>query len=99
MGKLNCWNFKNCGRYPNGPKADELGVCPVTTATDTDGFLGGHAAGRACVYVSGTFCGGKIQGNYKEKQKNCEKCDYYKALKKEFGSEMSVFMFNKYLKL
>jgi len=29
-GKLNCWEFKKCGRQPGGPKVAELGVCPAT---------------------------------------------------------------------
>ena len=94
MGKLNCWNFKNCGRYPGGPKADEMGICPTTTLNAADGFLGGRAAGRGCAYVTGTFCGGNIQGTHQEKAKNCQKCDYYKALKKQFGRKMGIAEFN-----
>ncbi len=31
MGKLNCWDFKKCGRQSGGEKAHELGVCPAST--------------------------------------------------------------------
>ncbi|MBF0357807.1 MAG: hypothetical protein HQL70_04310 [Magnetococcales bacterium] len=97
MGTLNCWNWKNCGRYPGGPKVNEFGVCPATTETQADGFLNGRAAGRGCAYVAGTFCGGKIQGSAQDKTHDCIKCDYYKALKSEFGSALSAIQFNKYL--
>ena len=98
MGKLNCWNFMNCGRYPGGPKEHELGICPVTINTDMDGFLDGRAAGRACAYIEGSLCGGNIQGDYLSKKKHCEKCHYYKALRGEFGAGSGIHQFNIYLK-
>ncbi|MBF0382299.1 MAG: hypothetical protein HQL69_14845 [Magnetococcales bacterium] len=98
MGLLNCWNWNNCGRYPGGPKADEMGVCPATIATQADGFLNGRAAGRGCAYVTGTFCGGTVQGSAKDKTHNCKKCDFYKALKKEFKTALSAVQFNNYVK-
>jgi len=45
--KLNCWDFKKCGRTPNGQKASELGVCPASTDIALDGIHGGMQAGRA----------------------------------------------------
>ena len=30
--KQNCWEFMKCGREPNGSNADNLGVCPASTA-------------------------------------------------------------------
>ena len=29
----NCWEVKQCGRQPGGPKAGEFGVCPAATAS------------------------------------------------------------------
>ena len=46
--KLNCWQFKNCGREKGGLLADILGVCPVSIEMKYDGANGGIAAGRAC---------------------------------------------------
>lgn len=89
MGLLNCWNWKNCGRYPGGPKAEELGVCPAATDARSNGFLGGRNAGRSCIFVKGTLCGGSVQGTFEEKKLNCMSCDYYIALKKEFNFSVS----------
>ena len=99
MGLLNCWNWKNCGRYPGGPKADELGVCKATIDNDSDGYLNGRGAGRSCLYLTGTLCGGKVQGSYAAKQANCLKCDYYLALKKEYGSGLSSFKYKEHIAL
>lgn len=96
MGLLNCWNWKNCGRYPGGPKANELGVCPAAVNTKADGFLGGRNAGRACIYVAGTLCGGSRQGSFKDKEKHCMECDYYKALKREFHIVLGSAQFKDY---
>ena len=96
MGLMNCWNFKKCGRHPGGEKSHELGVCPATTMQAADGYLNGRNAGRACMYVNGTFCGGTVQGDARAKQENCIKCDYYKALKNHFGVDVSAMKFNQH---
>lgn len=98
MSKINCWEFKKCGREPGGANIDELGACPAATLAAANGFCGGKNGGRACAYITGTYCSGVIQGTSKEKEKNCECCDFYKELKKEHGSEMYVTIFSKYVK-
>lgn len=83
MGKLNCWEHKKCGRQPGGPKAQELGICPVTTYADLNGAHDGRNAGRACWAIAGSLCGGKIQGTYAQKLNNCWRCDFMNLVKKE----------------
>ena len=83
MKKMNCWEFMNCGRQPGGAKAGELGICPVTVDEELNGAHGGIAAGRACWAVVGSFCGGKIQGTYAEKLKDCTKCSFMALVKRE----------------
>ena len=83
MKKLNCWEFKKCGREPGGIKIHELGVCPATVEVRLHGVHGGSNAGRACWVVAGSFCGGKVQGSFAQKYGNCIKCDFYQALKEE----------------
>lgn len=96
---LNCWEFKKCGREPGGAKTHELGICPATTFEKADGFLNGKNAGRACIFVNGTFCQGEIQGAFSEKKISCSTCDFYKMLKKKHGNRMSVLSFNKHVRL
>ncbi len=72
MAKLNCWEYKKCGREKGGSKAAELGICPCYPD---------H--GRDCWFVAGTLCGGKIQGTYAQKLTNCWRCDFMNAVKKE----------------
>lgn len=83
MKKLNCWEFMKCERHHGGSKAGELGICPVTIDEEMDGAHGGIAAGRACWAVVGSFCGGKIQGTYAQKLKDCTKCDFMALVKRE----------------
>lgn len=33
MAKLNCWEFKKCGRETGGLKIKEMGVCPDATGS------------------------------------------------------------------
>ncbi len=81
--KRNCWEHKNCGRTPGGPRAGELGVCPVTTFEELNGAHGGRNAGRACWVIAGSLCGGKIQGTYAQKLANCWRCDFFNDVKKQ----------------
>jgi hypothetical protein len=85
MSKQNCWEFKKCGRESGGTKSSELGVCPTAVTPELDGTHGGRNAGRACWIVAGSLCGGKVQGTFAAKFENCEKCDFYKSVKKDEG--------------
>jgi hypothetical protein len=48
--RMNCWEFKKCGREANGAKAKELGTCSAYP---------NH--GTHCAKIAGTLCGGKVQ--------------------------------------
>ncbi|MGW8272931.1 MAG: two-CW domain-containing protein [Thermodesulfovibrionales bacterium] len=81
--KLNCWEFKKCGRQPQGHRVHELGLCPAPMEERLDGVHDGVNAGRSCWIIAGTMCGGKVQGTFAEKFNNCEQCDFYAAVKTE----------------
>lgn len=85
--KVNCWEHKNCGREEGGVKVAEFGVCPAFTETRINGVNGGINAGRACWAVTGSFCGGAIQGTFAEKFTNCIKCDFYGIVRNEEGAD------------
>jgi len=84
--KLNCWEYKKCGRQPQGAHVRDLGLCPATVEKSLDDVHEGTNAGRACWVVSGTLCKGEMQGTFAQKYKNCESCDFYQMVKKEEGS-------------
>jgi hypothetical protein len=83
QSKLNCWEFKRCGRQPQGHNVKEFSLCPATIEGRLDGTHDGVNAGRACWVVAGTMCGGKVQGTFADKFKNCEQCDFYNIVKDE----------------
>ena len=83
--KTNCWEYMKCGRHPGGDKVDKLGLCPTAIDPIYDGFNQGDSAGRACWLVSGTFCHGKIQGSFVDKQDSCKNCAFYKKIHAEEG--------------
>ncbi len=85
MQRMNCWEFKKCGRELGGSVADELGICPASTDTILEGINGGVSAGRACWVVAGTMCDGLVQGSFARKYKDCGLCDFYNTVKEEEG--------------
>jgi hypothetical protein len=85
MPKLNCWEFKKCGREPGGAKAAELGVCPAALEIRTHGINSGQNGGRACWALTGTLCGGRVQGTFAMKLGNCIECEFYRLVAVEEG--------------
>lgn len=85
MLKENCWEFKKCGRQPGGAKVGELGLCPASTDISAEGVNDGKKGGRLCWAVTGTFCGGKVQGTFAQKQLSCMTCEFFKKVKEEEG--------------
>ena len=64
-GKMNCWEYKKCGREEGGENADELGVCPAYPDHGTH-----------CAHVAGTFCDGEVQGTFAQKT-DCRYCSFF----------------------
>jgi len=87
--RMNCWEFKKCGRQPGGEKVSEFGICPASTDTAHDGYNSGKNSGRYCWKIAGTFCGGKVQGSFVEKATNCLECDFYKIIREEEGVQFN----------
>ena len=87
MIRMNCWEFKRCGREPGGAKVAEMGTCVAAVEVKVDGINGGRSAGRACWAVAGTLCGGKVQGTFAAKLSSCLACDFYNRVIVEEGAE------------
>ena len=74
-----------CGRQPGGKNAHKQGICPAAADTTFNNFNQGINAGRVCWLVAGTFCGGKAQGTFAEKQISCKRCKFYQKVHAEEG--------------
>jgi len=83
MKKLNCWEFKKCGREPEGNKVDELGICPAATENIYNGRNGDKNDGRYCWKVEGTLCRQKALGSWIAKLMHCTHCDFFKYVQQE----------------
>lgn len=88
MTKINCWEFKKCGRQPGGNSVAEKGICPASVETRANGIHGGRNGGRSCWAVLATDCsGGNVKETmYAQKLKECMNCEFYKVtFREEFG--------------
>ncbi len=88
--KQNCWEFKKCGRQPMGTRVSELGVCPAASDASSNETNGGKNGGRICWAVTGTFCGGEVQGTFAQKQLSCMTCDFFKLVKEEESKQFKI---------
>jgi CRP-like cAMP-binding protein/tRNA A-37 threonylcarbamoyl transferase component Bud32 len=86
MKRQNCWEYRQCGRQPEGKNIARLGPCPAASDTSYDGINSGKNGGRICWAVAGTFCDGKVQGTYAEKRESCMECPFFKLVQKDEGS-------------
>ncbi len=87
MGKINCWEFKKCGRETGGKNAEKLGVCPASKQEKTNGINNGKFAGRCCWAVAGTLCNGPVQGTFAQEINRCMDCEFYWIVAHEEGKE------------
>ena len=76
--KLNCWQFKNCGREPGGILAKIHGECLVARTMKFDGLNDGIGAGRACWMVHNSVC--RQAMNLSGPVDPCHTCDFYKRV-------------------
>ena len=84
--RSNCWEYYNCGRESEGENVFDLGVCPAASDKSYDGINSGKCGGRFCWSIAGTFCEGKVQGSYAEKQTSCQDCDFFNIVLAEEGT-------------
>ena len=91
MEKMNCWEFKKCGREPGGRNEVAMGACPAARERRLDGVHEGRQGGRACWVVAGSMCEGRIQGTFAQKFETCSKCDFYQTVR---GEERGGFTFS-----
>ena len=89
MGKINCWEYKECGREAGGHRARELGECPAAVCEKTNGINEGTMGGRVCWAISGTLCGGEVQGFFATKVDSCLDCDFFKRVLEEQGPALA----------
>lgn len=89
MGKINCWEHKQCGREPDGFRVKEFGECPAAVEDRANGMNDGVKGGRVCWAISGTLCGGKVQGVFASKVDSCLDCDFFKLVLEEQGPSLA----------
>jgi hypothetical protein len=91
MEKVNCWEFKQCGRQQGGEKVQEFGVCPAATQGNGNQTNGGEKSGRFCWAVTGTYCRSEVQGSFARKLADCALCDFYRLVRKEEGTAFEIY--------
>lgn len=80
MKKINCWEFKQCGREPGGKRVDELGVCPVAVEASVDGMKSGKNGGRVCWVVKNLL---ELSMEDNSSYEKCNECGFFKLVMEE----------------
>ncbi len=82
-GRLNCWEFKGCGRGPGGAHSRNGGACIASVERRADGVNSGTNGGRACWAIAGTLCDGNPDGDFALKLDSCQSCLFYLIVMEE----------------
>lgn len=89
--RMNCWEVKKCCRTDGGEKVAEMGACPAANDMSYEGVNGGKNGGRVCWAITGTLCGGKVQGTFAQKRVSCMTCDFFIKVKEEESQKFELF--------
>ena len=89
--RLNCWEYRLCGREHGGLMVSYLGECPVSTALKYDGLNSGLAAGRACWLVAEAICVAHRPDG--PSGAGCHDCEFYRrVVTEEAGDVQAAFV-------
>ncbi|MBI5742196.1 MAG: hypothetical protein HZA16_15965 [Nitrospirae bacterium] len=84
MDKLNCWEFKKCGREKEGAGLDKSCVCPVARKISADGLNNGRNGGRICWVIADLCCDRKVDCVNTRRGDPCFSCEFrYKVMIEE----------------
>lgn len=89
-GRMNCWEFMQCGREAGGTGTNVTDACPASTQTSLHSIHGGTNAGRACWTVDGTLCCNRGPEALEAKKATCRSCSFYRSLLEEENSNLLV---------
>jgi len=87
---MNCWEFKKCGREPDGENAEKLGVCETSVESKFDGINHGNNAGRYCWKVKISEENNNVADKTLSAIMTCIECDFFIKVKAE---EKNIFNF------
>jgi hypothetical protein len=76
--KLNCWEFKKCGREPGGKNLSVFGVCSVPVTIGFDNVNNGKNGGRSCWIIRESACEEVMRKCCVQEIRECRQCDFYR---------------------
>ena len=86
--KLNCWEFKKCGREPGGTNASQRETCPAAVESRADGIHNGLNGGRCCWAVTAAL---RQQGiSLEQSGMGCNGCDFYRLVRNEEEQRLTL---------
>lgn len=81
--KVNCWEYKKCGREPEGVNSVSQGVCPAAIHGHLDKTNNGTNGGRICWSIDGTRCSEETDGTFLDRFEHCQRCSFYLLVQKQ----------------
>jgi hypothetical protein len=89
MARLNCWDFRKCGRETGGIREPKSGVCAAATEEKFDRINRGRNGGRVCWLIRQMLSERKHKG---VGMMNCCRCDFFRLVEKQEGPNFFVYI-------
>ena len=89
MRRLNCWEFKKCGRKQSWTSTNCSDVCAASTEERFDQMNHGMNGGRVCWLIKQMAAERKDKGFG---MMHCCRCDFFHLVAKQEGSNFFVYM-------
>ncbi|MCI5219061.1 MAG: hypothetical protein D3914_07680 [Candidatus Electrothrix sp. LOE2] len=80
--RINCWEFKKCGREPGGRNIEKYGCCSVPVSIEYDGMNNGKNGGRSCWILRESACEKIMRACRVDEIKECRQCHFHTYVRK-----------------
>ncbi|XCN75156.1 MAG: two-CW domain-containing protein [Candidatus Electrothrix aestuarii] len=80
--RMNCWEFKQCGREPGGSNIEKYGSCSVPVSVEHNGINNGKNGGRSCWILREAACEKIMRACRVDEIKECRQCRFHIHVKK-----------------
>ena len=91
MIRLNCWQYRRCGREPGGENVSELGICNAALPSKNDLVNHGKNSGRICWTIADTKCDGEPTCKILDDINTCLTCEFLKYVTQQERQKFILF--------
>ncbi|MCI5148900.1 MAG: hypothetical protein D3916_05850 [Candidatus Electrothrix sp. MAN1_4] len=83
--KIDCWEFKKCGREPGGKNIEKYGLCSLVVSLEDNKINNKRNGERLCWSLRESACEGIMRECCVNEIKECRQCTFYIFLQESYN--------------